>query len=479
MADPARPRAGARAGKARPWWLAIGSEEPRVSEQCPSVPCVAPITSVDLYCPDEGHGDFLLFQDRPTGRRRVVAINTIRGVVVALALLAASRDTIWPIYLIAVAAGAALIGLLLHATQLGKRVGWGTWLVVAATACVVELAAPEGAALRGVWTVAVGVPLLAALFIGCTGAVYESQSEDLGLTAGIAVPVVSGTFAVLTWWLTGGPHADRFVGVPDALSRWCLFAGLGAGLAAALYAAVVAFVASFDDMDTHVDDLLERPQRRRVERPRRGDLGQVAWRFRMLRVRTANAVLTFVFRLQVAAVRIGNWVNRRLRLAGRRMRYVIVTGSSIFAVGVGHAARGLRYAWRPALAYVALIAAAVLAVALSGEITLYLVDGPLAALGAGVGLSVLAVAVCFAATERLSSEATRDVARAQFRLIDRATLDLAIFVVAVGWVVGIPGSLGYGPIRVGWATVVGTIVLAAVTAFDLGRARRVAPPAPG
>jgi hypothetical protein len=196
MADLAPRHTGATESRARPWWLSIGSEDAWVSERCPNAGCTEPISTVDLYCPDDRHGDFLLFQDHPTGRRRVVAINTIRGVVAALALLAASRDTIWPIYLIAVATGVALIGLLLHATQIGKRAGWGLWLVVAAAACLVALTGPEGASLQAVWTAAVGVPLLAALFLGCTGAVYESRSDDRGLFAGVAVPIVTGCFAV-------------------------------------------------------------------------------------------------------------------------------------------------------------------------------------------------------------------------------------------------------------------------------------------
>jgi hypothetical protein len=300
-------------------------------------------------------------------------------------------------------------------------------------------------------------------------------------------------------------RADRFVSLPDALSRWCLYAGLGAALTAALYAAILAFVASFEDMDTGVDDLLGPPRKRRVdgqvtldipERPRHRDmLALLAWRVRMFGVRlristvtiarsTLNGILTLVYGFQVVAVLTANWIHRRVRLLGRRVRYVVVGGSACFWVGCRHAARGLVYAWRPALAYLGVVGAAVLAIALSDGITRYLVDGPLAALGAGVGWSLLAVAVCFAAVERLSSEATRNVARAQFRLVERAIPDLAIFIVAVGWLVGIPGSLGYGPIRVGWVTVGGTVVLLTVMANETFRARRegarrVAPPATG
>lgn len=173
-----------------------------------------------------------------------------------------------------------------------------------------------------------------------------------------------------------------------------------------------------------------------------------------------NGLLAFVHAAQHGLLRLANWLDRRSRVFGRRLFFVVRRGRRIARTGAGHAARTSVRGTALLIAYGAAVLGAMAALALAEDVTRYLVDGSLTDLLTGAVWSVVGIAACFVIWERLASVPRADAVRAELRLLSRMAPDLARFTVAAGWVVGLPGTFGYGPIEIGWVTVVGTAVLA-------------------
>ncbi|HEV7762818.1 MAG TPA: hypothetical protein VGO78_27600, partial [Acidimicrobiales bacterium] len=215
------------------------------SEACGVAACGEKISPVDVFCPNVDHGDLLLFQQEPVGRTRWWVVNTLRTIVVALVVLAAAHDTPWPIYLLAVTIGFSRIWAALHAHQLARSVGLAGWTAIGCVTAIVATA-QLGDEMRIVWTAAVIPPLAVLAWFGAQGTIVLTRREAPGIereaTRAIAGSYTVAAVAVVAWWLTDGGSRDRFVELPQQLSRWLGFAGLGTALGALLIAALGALL---------------------------------------------------------------------------------------------------------------------------------------------------------------------------------------------------------------------------------------------
>lgn len=489
----------AEAASSEPWWMGLGVEQLTSAERCSVEECTRETSPVAVFCPEINHGDLLLFQDAPVGRTRWWLVNTARSVVVGLVVAAAAYATPWPIYLLAVFAGLACIGLPLHAHRRARTIGLAGWAVISAVTAVAAAADVGTDGMQAVWTAGVALPLATALLFGLQGPMVLSGDDAPGAereaARGAAGSYALAVVMATAWWLISGTLADRFVAIPAAVSRWLLFGAVGTALGAALIAAVGAFLVSFGQLDLWVDprfDPDEFPERRtspatytrKEQRPGRGRstaLAQMLRQFEILRHElreqlkksltalrrtTADGLWAFLWAAQIAALRVVNWLDRRIRLFGRRVYFVVRRGIAIAWTGAGYALEAAGCGIRPLAAYGAAIGGAVAALALADGFTDYLVDGPIDGLVSGVAWSCVGVGACFAVWERLSSVDTSAALHSELRFLSRVAPDVALFTVAAGWVVGIPGMFGYGPIRVGWVTLVGTAVLAVLLAQE-------------
>ena len=110
------------------------------------------------------------------------------------------------------------------------------------------------------------------------------------------------------------------------------------------------------------------------------------------------------------------------------------------------------------------------------RITSYLHDGPIVDAIAGVGLGIVSVALVFVAWGSMIGGPVGPIAQSVSNIIANVGAQAGLFVVAAGWVDGLAGSLGVGPMRVGPVTIVGTVILAAAVFRASARPRRVATP---
>lgn len=474
-----------------------------MSERCRIGECSADRSSVDVYCRDPRHGDLLLLRDWPSGRMRWWAVNALRTAVVGLVVLSAGLEAVWPIYLLATAVGAGCIGLLLHAHPFAQAVGIAGWLVSMMVAWSLAAVSVDGDARRVVVTVIVGLPVALGAILGVLVIRYVTRDLVDGVlreaTGAVGASVVTAAVLILVWWATIGPLADRFVEVPEGVSRWFLVSGLGSVLSGMLAAAIGGLLLSRRVLDRHVRPWIENePDQRRVnwaysrelvEAPSRQDLGtQLVWRLTLFgqrlsrsMVRLARQAVNGLLAVEAAARRAlrrgANAVHRRLVLVGRRVVFVLTRGRRILLAGTLASVQASGYSAGPIGAYVAAIGGSLAALHLASSYTEYLVDGSVLGLAAGAAWSVAGLALGAVMVERLATVPTREVVRSVERFVSNAAPDVAIFVVISGWVVGVPGTFGYGPIRVGWVTGVGTLVLMVlmVPVWLQGRRNRDAP----
>jgi hypothetical protein len=118
-------------------------------------------------------------------------------------------------------------------------------------------------------------------------------------------------------------------------------------------------------------------------------------------------------------------------------------------------------------------------IAAAGETRRYLVQGPLIALGLLFILLLAAAFLTLGTWTILANQHLRESLRSAGRAIP-ATIGYGAPVILVGgWLLGVPGELGYGRIRLGplTYTLTGAAVIAVVTYF--ARGQRVRQPAPG
>ena len=474
---------GSSSWRNRAWWMTIGSEEAPILERCPVETCTATIGSLDLYCTDREHSEFLLLCDHPSRRARLWALAVTCGVIGVLVTMAADRQSIWPVYVLPVVTGCLLIGLPLRAHRIGRSVGLALWLSAAVSVAAFALFSDEPAAARVIWTLALVVPLAALATIAVSGVAEmdrEGDFEGLGL---LAMPTIAAVILAAAWWSTTGSLSNHLVGVPDTASRWLLYAALCGVLASSLMSMLAALTLSFGDMNTSVNNPLRTPRiasvgwryaGRPIQPPRRRSFDALlAWRLMLLghrlrqvlvdfARRTVNVFLVIVGTLQRLLCRLLNWLYRRVRLACRRVAYVVTTGSVTLVVVLSMAVAALSRGQRTIVAYVAAIGGAIAARHVAEDLTLYLVDGPLSSLADIALWSLIGVAACIVVTERLSREKTRPAVQSQLRFLENASPNLAILVVVLGWMIGLVGTFWHGPVGIGWVTGTGTAVLIAM-----------------
>ncbi len=485
----AAPAVGSRVGAI--WWARAVPEVPTsFTSTCARDGCDSEVEHpFDVYCAGP-QPHFLLLADRP--RLQVAAVYSARALFAALALLAASSASSIPLYVAAGIAGGALLYVALRAFPTSSLVGPLGWLLCFALATTVHERWISHAVEDNLLTAAAVVlagSLMAAMLLRTTSADTPTDLARRGMALALSLALALSS-VTLAFELGLGD-------VEGSVRAWLLVGAIVSVGSAAGAAVLVGLLRSVTRVDYNRPFLpprrFEPPQLSRPSDPTRLDrsgrdaLARLARAVLIASMRLANGVIDIanvVFRISWGAANAGvrglAWLFHLLRLWIIRVALVLVAALTDALVTFTKAARdtgltGRRWAESTLATLALLVLGAVAAVVACDVFASYLDGGPLLE---GIATLVLAGTTCVALVAvwwPLTKRPAREIAESAKRTLEAAGASLFITLVVLGWVDGIVGMLGYGPIRPGWLTIGGTTILAGAVVISLATERGQTP----
>jgi hypothetical protein len=465
-----------------PWWLTIGNEAAGEPDCCPQ-DGAPPQEVIDLFCPD--HEVLLPFSRHGRSVGRLVVINLLRAIVCGAFLLAAQLNDELPLILFYCAGAAAVLLLMLRAFRLTARATG-----VAAACVVVAVLAGGGMGSDAQrWMVTGAIVLTVILWMAYTGRVCMVQPHEQGHRPGVTLSEATVAAAltgppVLTAALliTVNPYLPAALADIDRFRPLLLVALAGSVATIVLTAALIAALTAARSIDPNVTDLLRwgsRPQpvrwgRERAVVTRRHRHGLVEnlratvelfrKRLKIAAKRLAASLATMskvaVWILMTNLVNFANWLWRLLVRTWRRIVAATVEAVRLLGRSAHLGVLGGAMAGRVIVAVAGLLVLLAILGAVGGEANrAYLAEGGLAPLFT-VGLVATALVMTLYVLAGLLSRTPPRRLVASAGRTAAVVLPQGLLLVAVGgWAVGLPGTLGHGPIRVGLVTVVASIIL--------------------
>ena len=470
------------------WWARGGPEERIAVEYCAKPGCHGrPTSPFDLYC--DGPEPHMTVVD-PRSRAQVMAVYALRGLFGILAVVAAALGSAVPLYAAAGLAGLLLLVLPLRAFRTSRSVSAVGWVVVLAYLAVRREALLSDAWRDHVVTISLAIVLAAlpvAVFVRVRRARDGEPSRD-AVAVGVTGAVALGLFVVL-----------ETLGVTSAgsdIARWAKIGALAAASGAIGAATVTGLVDGvrrveykpgdgrlprFDPPDLTVpgDPTSSVPvvaaKATFGERLLRG-MQLAAIRLTRLMTKIANAAVAlawgaaeFVAR---AATRSWHAVRSWAVHACRVIAAAIGASAEAMVAGMATAATtGRQWTISAVLPLALVVLAGAAAVTASWAFSKYLDGG---SLDRGLVTVVLALGAAGALATTwwaLTRWPPGIVAAAAQRTTENAAPTLFVTLVALGWLTGIAGLMGVGPLRPGWLTFAGTLILVGSLGYTLAKQR--------
>jgi hypothetical protein len=397
-------------------------------------------------------------------RMQTIAVYVLRAVFAPLPLLAASSRSAIPLYVGAVIAGLLILALPLRRFAVAGVLAPMLWI------CAIGLAASirEGqldAAATGDLELALVALTLAALL----GTVFMRRapdgSKDLslrGISTGLAFVLASGALCVA--------FALGFADVTKTASHLLLIACISAAGGVCTTAIIAGLVRGVRSVKHGRSFTKPRPLTRKSmpNPPRTGAPDMLSRLLFRIAGAVANAVnstcellyraLDLVVLWAALAVHycklVTVWIAKLLAAALCEAAHSIYTAARALAGALRH------WAQTTVLGLALYAAAAAAAVNACSLFRSYLDGGTLLDAIFSIILALLAAAALAASWWALTRRPARDVAALALRSAEAAGPAIFLTLVALGWIDGIVGMLGHGPMRPGWLTITGTIVLA-------------------
>jgi len=455
-----------------------------IEEDCDA----ARIRPTDLYCE---HDRFLPFS-RMSGAGKIFVVALVAFLVYGSVELTAQLDSAVPVNL-----GYILVGLGAIALPLRnfRRTCWVTaalWLAISGLALAFPLTDAHFHAVAAAFLLVVmtGTTLLSMFYAA------PLDEDAAGIASGLAARQLLGAMGALAIGFAS-PLADRvWQAQGPAIGRVAFFA-------AAILAAgtlVTAIVGGFVQSANRSDDrpvpkigspqkpaMLPRKPKATTARRGRSSMGQIGDilvqavdRLGVMLYNAKGAIRTvsiYVLRTVAYVIRklvisLVNWVVKVLVLTWRYVAAGVQDTVRLGRRAVVDAVLALVWAAIFVLVPVSALAGAGLLVASSADETRrYIATGALSVLLQIIVVQFLALLLATVAWNMLASQRRRDsLASAQSSATITAPY-LLLFVAAGGWLLGLPGTFGHGPIRVGFLTLTSTalIVVALVLRPRLNR----------
>jgi hypothetical protein len=406
----------------------------------------------------------------PTTGRLAVAL-AWRAAVCYAVFLTAQQVNLIPVFIAATGMGAALVALPLRYFRASQWAAVAQWLVLCT---VVPLALSENTPTnRSIITVMVGVTLAAWVVSFARFALHEDSAY--GRTAG-AVFIAASVFAAFTLIIVALPKLPlgaRVLAIPAGASGpLTVMAALAASMAA-ITAVVAGAVRAVDDEPDQRSNLFRPPRQpgpfrrpelqRRSSRPQTRDLGTIVLRTVANFMEHVGAASSLIARLTVHALRwLSHWIVRVLVSLTNALWRWLLSSIEVVTDGLLLLPSAMRRSSRLiAVPFACLFLAAWLTYLFAEQVRVYLAAGSLYALGAlltnGTG-AVLSLTIAWIA---LSQQPIRLAARSAGLTLSASGANILILTSIGGWTLGLFGTLGHGPIRVGWVTATSTVILVA------------------
>ncbi|ACU69175.1 hypothetical protein Caci_0222 [Catenulispora acidiphila DSM 44928] len=468
-----------------PGWLSVGAERAD-PQDCSEGGCVGDYSApTDLFC--RKHDRFLPLSSRLPSRRKTIAINLSRLVVLGGFEYSAQYATNVPLVVLGAVLGGLLLVLPLRRFPHTYAAAVRAWAV---GGLVCGLAAIPDVTLHRVLGTAVLVIVLggATLYLGRLASLigvgdpripdqiaprraarqHAGRQAALGTpgrVAGLVVgPAVASPAAILTLLALGQGPAQWLFRAPSAIQVFLVTTAIGGPVATLFIAAVAGFLEGAPKVDRQVAPKFPEPfapPRFVLDTVPDGSLGRVASRTVEI---TVNAVRRAAHVLATSTVRTANWMHRHAVIIGRKVAATAQCALGILrnaAVIAGYAAMcAVRIVVLPA---VGIGAAYALLVPSGSALTRYLLSGGFADLGLGIA-GAIALAASVMLVWMLLSGLSRD------RVLDSATHNVEdlwarvmVLIATGGLALGTLGSLGYGKIHIGFVT----LSVDAVVAFTV------------
>jgi hypothetical protein len=475
------------------WWARAQAEQPLPGATiCPRPDCAKSTASpFDLYCRtgDSPSNEFHFVVAGGNRRVQTFAIYATRALFGLLVLLAARSGSQIPLDIAAGLAGALLLVLPLRRFPVSRVVAPVAW------ACVFILAVAghqswlrpsgEAGATTGILLIAaLGLILAVALRRDDGAASVLHRSVSVGLATAIGALLMFIAFAL-------GVGSASAAGREVALLVFVLALGSVVG-GTALTGFVVGFhEVTVSDIEQRKAPRLGKPPRLHLSDPapflvqtffaRVAFVALVAM-FRLVNglaealdraigvaVDVVNSIMRVCFELEFLLRLAFLWV---LRLLGRAAIDAI---AALRAAARVVAEVVVRWASSTVLGLALLIGAAQLGVEAAALFESYLTGGALLN-GIGAPMLILAMGVALVAIWwTLTKSDLADILRSALHTVEGAGPSLFLTLVALGWIDGIAGMLGFGPIRPGWLTIGGTVVLIVGGSYVVTRELRQRP----
>jgi hypothetical protein len=486
----------------RSWWLRLGTEQPAAVSGCWAPKCdTTRIEPVDVYC--HMHERFLPLTTETPSRIRPIVINVLRAVVCGGFLLTARLNSSVPVFVVAAGLGGAMTVLPLRRYRVGWRAALAAWVVVCLGSLAIRSVGPSGHRLVG--TLLLGATLaIGVLYFGHVATLAgrdwsrfgrKSRAHEIRSQASSGWPAAIATAAALTpatiiaYLALETPFVARLFLAPAPVRAWLLVVALS-GITGSLLLAVIAGVLLGNErVDGRVRPLVKlpaapvalqwRPPVARWDVATPSPIERVARAVHAFLVRLAaaavvsvrsmvNLVRRLINMAAVAAVRLLNWAHRRLVMGCRRVLASLVATRDLARAAGRLSVPTARRTGRVLLLPIAgLAGGAILANAFAQSVREYLTTGSLlalTALGAGALGGAAALAVVWLALSHLP---LRRSIPSWGRSVSIAGANGLLVVAVGGWVVGLPGTFGHGPIRVGWVTTTSTLLLVVASVWTL------------
>ncbi|HET8659239.1 MAG TPA: hypothetical protein VFM55_09605 [Micromonosporaceae bacterium] len=437
----------------------------------------------------------------------MIVINICRIGVCAAFLVAAYWGAAFPILLVGSAVGAAVVGLPLRHFTLTARFAVVTWLV-ASLLMFALVATSVGTQQVAALYVSLAILLLAALHLGLlcmaggpgqvrSSATTATRSRSSRIPGVVAAAGAATPAAIIAYGITSAAQAAWPMRL-DGQQRILVLVMLSGVTTSLFVAAVYGLLHGGHRVNRVVGRLVRQPSpprrlswafRRRSTKPRRRDgvLDVIGYAFGMFvyrivqglvaALRTAaqfvRKMLYFTAWTIVATV---NWAHRWMVRARRRLFAALVEALTVLRSAAVVGTRSSCHTGRVVLLPLAILATAALLTAAWAEQSLvYLEKGSLLALAESAAAGSLAVGLLTAVWMLLSDLPRQATSPSAGRTLTISGANGLILVAVGGWALGLPGTLGYGVIRVGWVTSVATTILIVTGVWTWLRDIRTAP----
>jgi hypothetical protein len=378
----------------------------------------------------------------------------------------------YPVFAATAILGAALVGLPLRRFRLAAPLGVLAWL---GCAVAVSFALGEGSTADArITTAAIGVTVVAwVISFAWFAYVREGSDEALISIAGATfiTCIAVAIDCVVVIGIASLPGHDRFFVVPPDLRPSLTTVAVLAPIAAAVVAIVAGLLRAVDDERAQPGDWLPTPPSPRpVKRPRgtrrttfgaARDPGTIVLRALAIFVDEVGVAARLIAILIMQGLRwLVHWFLRGLVLVGNLLWRWVYQSVMIVVEGAVLSIQAVRMSVRVvAVPIGCFLIAAFAALSFARHDLDYLITGSLQALGLLFAHLLVATVALTAAWIALSREPMSRALRSAGLTLSNFGARLVIVVAVGGWIVGLYGYFGDGPIRVGWVTFGATLIL--------------------